>query len=149
MKINLEKLRSEKKISGCYSSIEIIENAGYKYDTPLEVCYTAQLEKDAVGLDLKITGGIKLQCDRCLGGFVYEVAAGNSQDIPFGEFGEDYDIDEEARQLTVLSMPLKRLCGDYCKGICPVCGTDLNKDKCSCNLKPIDPRFEKLKKLKI
>jgi uncharacterized protein len=42
---------------------------------------------------------------------------------------------------------MKPLCAELCRGICPVCGTDLNVDTCTCSLRKSDPRFEELKKL--
>lgn len=41
------------------------------------------------------------------------------------------------------------LCSEECKGLCPLCGTDLNKAKCNCSEDNIDPRFEALKNFKI
>lgn len=44
-----------------------------------------------------------------------------------------------------LSLPMKTICKDNCKGLCPKCGIDLNKSQCDCNHEDIDPRLEKLK----
>ena len=35
----------------------------------------------------------------------------------------------------VLTLPMKPLCSDDCKGLCPVCGTNLNRGTCDC--KPV------------
>lgn len=43
----------------------------------------------------------------------------------------------------------KILCSKECKGLCPGCGKDLNKDKCNCKHDDIDPRLEVLKNLKM
>ena len=42
-----------------------------------------------------------------------------------------------------LELPTKFLCNDDCKGVCVMCGKNLNKDQCDCK-KPIDPRLEGL-----
>ena len=39
------------------------------------------------------------------------------------------------------------LCKDDCKGLCPVCGIDLNKKSCNCRAKTVDPRLAKLSEL--
>ncbi len=39
-----------------------------------------------------------------------------------------------------LSLPSKLLCSDDCKGVCPICGKNLNEGKCGCK-KEIDPRL--------
>jgi uncharacterized protein len=48
----------------------------------------------------------------------------------------------------VLSLPMKPLCGDGCQGLCPVCGTNLNRGTCDC--KPVweDPRLAALRELR-
>ena len=43
---------------------------------------------------------------------------------------------------------MQPLCRPDCRGLCPVCGVDLNQQSCSCGKDDIDPRWEKLKNLK-
>ncbi|MGB9809870.1 MAG: YceD family protein, partial [Caldanaerobacter sp.] len=47
----------------------------------------------------------------------------------------------------ILSLPMKFLCKEDCKGLCPICGTNLNYGSCSCKREDIDPRLEVLSKL--
>jgi len=148
MKITLEKIRSEKKVSGCYNSVEILKNAGYPADKPLEICYDAVIEQDNVIIGFKIKGIVKFQCDRCLKDVYHEIAVKNTSAVSLPDFGEEYDLDEEVRQLAALAAPVKIVCEDYCKGLCPVCGINLNDENCACGIKMIDPRFEKLKNFK-
>ncbi len=58
------------------------------------------------------------------------------------------DLTSSVRDAILLSVPMKPLCSPECKGLCPVCGKDLNVDRCSCTLETVDPRWEALKKLK-
>lgn len=46
-----------------------------------------------------------------------------------------------------LSLPIKPLCRNDCKGLCPFCGVDLNNNQCNCKKEKMDPRWEPLKKL--
>ena len=39
------------------------------------------------------------------------------------------------------------LCSDDCKGLCPVCGINLNKKSCNCRAKTVDPRLANLSEL--
>ncbi|MBU5254719.1 YceD family protein [Tissierella praeacuta] len=55
------------------------------------------------------------------------------------------DIREHILSQVILSLPMKSLCSDDCKGLCLTCGADLNNTKCNCIQENIDPRFEKLK----
>jgi len=60
---------------------------------------------------------------------------------------DSFQIDDLVRETIILALPLKPLCSEDCKGLCPVCGTDLNKSQCNCIKKETDPRWEKLKGL--
>ena len=108
-------------------------------------------------------------CDRCLEPvemtFKEHIVQGVS---PIGEYPEtssddeglsddeaglyvthtDYiDVDEFLREEAILLIPVKRLCKEDCKGICPECGAMLNKETCSCS-NISDFRWSALKKLK-
>lgn len=60
--------------------------------------------------------------------------------------GVKLDLDELVREDVILSIPMSFLCSEDCKGLCPVCGKDLNEGPCSC-AKPVDPRLEALRAL--
>lgn len=55
------------------------------------------------------------------------------------------DIREHILNQVILSLPMKSLCSSDCKGLCSICGADLNNTSCNCIQENIDPRFEKLK----
>jgi len=57
------------------------------------------------------------------------------------------DLEETIKQMIYLSMPMKSLCKNDCKGICPNCGVNLNLEECKCKDNLTDPRFDKLKDL--
>ena len=56
------------------------------------------------------------------------------------------DLDALVSEDIFLAMPFRFLCSDSCKGLCPVCGADLNVSPCSC-AKATDPRWDVLKNL--
>jgi uncharacterized protein len=62
--------------------------------------------------------------------------------------GEAIDLEPLVREQVILAVPYAPLCREDCKGLCPQCGVDLNTGSCRCE-KPIDPRFEALKGLKL
>jgi uncharacterized protein len=49
----------------------------------------------------------------------------------------------------LLALPVSVVCRDECKGLCPVCGQDLNEAECSCERKVVDPRLAVLKSIKL
>ncbi len=51
------------------------------------------------------------------------------------------DIDRLVSEEILLDFPTKVLCKEDCRGICPVCGQDLNKGDCGCDRFVQDPRL--------
>lgn len=62
--------------------------------------------------------------------------------------GETIDLTNSVRDTIILSTPLKPLCASDCRGLCPMCGKDLNRGRCQCNRETIDTRWDGLKKYK-
>jgi uncharacterized protein len=50
---------------------------------------------------------------------------------------------------TTLALPMKPLCRDDCRGLCPVCGGNRNLVACACAQRTPDPRLAVLKDLKL
>ena len=63
--------------------------------------------------------------------------------------GEDIDLGNYLREVIVVSIPLKVLCVEECRGLCSICGTNLNVGPCSCENDWVDPRLSVLKNLKL
>jgi DUF177 domain-containing protein len=59
------------------------------------------------------------------------------------------DIEKEVRDYLILSLPMKRLCKENCKGLCYKCGKDLNEGVCDCKNDEPDDRWKVLSDLKI
>lgn len=126
-----------------------------------EVAVEGQVANSGRGLEItgSIRATIKHQCTRCLEDFTTFV------EIPFSEFfketdvheldGEDYiafqgdeiDITDLLRDSIILAEPLRAICSESCRGICPKCGTNLNVSSCSCERFSVDPRLAALEKL--
>lgn len=62
--------------------------------------------------------------------------------------GEILDLSEYFRQLFLVLQPLKLLCREDCRGLCPLCGANKNKEQCNCRQEEVDPRWAALKKFK-
>ena len=56
------------------------------------------------------------------------------------------DLDALVSEDIFLSMPSRFLCKEDCRGLCSMCGANLNETTCNC-LKPTDPRWDALKNL--
>ena len=62
--------------------------------------------------------------------------------------GPEFDVDDIVREHLLLALPLVPVCRDDCRGLCPSCGANLNAAECRCTA-PMDPRWAKLKALKV
>lgn len=111
-----------------------------------------------------IEGSILTPCSRCAEEFEQEFASEFTlfETLP-GE-GEEPDeecrIVEEGGQLSldaaallweefVLALPVKPLCSESCRGLCPKCGANWNQGPCSCDKEEGDPRLATLRGLKL
>jgi uncharacterized protein len=61
--------------------------------------------------------------------------------------GEAIDLFDMVRENILVNIPIKPVCNEACKGICPQCGRNLNEEDCRCRNEKIDLRLEVLKKL--
>ena len=52
------------------------------------------------------------------------------------------------REQFYLALPMKPLCRESCRGLCPECGTNLNTGTCSCVREWTDPRLDGLRALR-
>lgn len=116
--------------------------------------------EDGVVLDGKIRSLTQLSCTRCLDDywqplqieftemFTYHPVE-NSQDDLEQLLPADGSIDltPMIRDYAVLDIPISRICKPDCKGLCPVCGANLNEEDCGHRQESIDPRMEGLKAL--
>ncbi len=57
-------------------------------------------------------------------------------------------LDDDVRDYALLAIPMKKLCNEDCKGLCPTCGKDLNEGSCGCNNEKVSPVWLPLVKLK-
>jgi uncharacterized protein len=63
--------------------------------------------------------------------------------------GDRIDLRKGVQEQVVMALPVRPLCHDHCKGLCPQCGTDLNSGDCDCDQGPPNTQFSALEKLKL
>ena len=112
----------------------------------------------AMVLTARLNGELSLVCDRCARPFerektveyetllASELENGESDDIVLLDGEGVLDLDALMEEIYLLEMDTKTLCSEDCKGLCPGCGADLNRESCRCK-KEIDPRLAKLAQL--
>lgn len=97
-------------------------------------------------------------CDRCLSSFRRQETLELEHILVTTLAGEDTEdfvlidnyqlpLDDLMTTDILLSLPMKNLCRDDCRGLCPQCGKNLNEGLCDCKVDTSDPRLEVLRQL--
>ena len=112
---------------------------------------------DTYHMDGTLDADLELACGRCLEAFAYRDHIGIRHSLqPEGrELGPDafayaeesFDLEAMVRELVDLNLPMKPLCTEACKGLCPSCGANWNRGACDCRPEPGGPLAEALRKL--
>ena len=122
--------------------------------SPVRVNGSVKKNTGIVTLDAKVEIKYSAQCDRCAEETEKTFSYDFSHNLIASLSNEDNDdflvvsdmrlnLDELIEEDVNLELPTKFLCNEECKGVCVMCGKNLNKDQCDCK-KPIDPRLEGL-----
>ena len=89
-------------------------------------------------------------CDRCLEPSSGKIVCNFEEEIDGNDIEENIaDITEIVRDTFLANLPIQNLCREDCKGLCPVCGKNLNTGDCNCDRFIVDPRLAVLADLKI
>ncbi|PID78839.1 hypothetical protein CSA17_03440 [bacterium DOLJORAL78_65_58] len=155
MKLDIDRIehgRSELPIAGTLQ-------LGMGEDHPAEAAISGNLVVDnlenrfLVNGDLKATGSVP--CARCLKEFMFawdvpvEVMILRNLDSDEGEGDSlvlhqsrgEVDLRQALTECAVLAYPITAVCREDCKGLCPHCGVDRNKQSCDCEQEDYDPRW--------
>ncbi len=163
LKLNIASLsegHAETRLSVTASEIALDDYPEYSY--PI----SAKLDIEKIGRNIFIKAGLQAQvdliCDRCAESFSTQVEDAvqllyttdqNMRDrededvFVISETTDIIDIENPVRETLVTALPVKRLCKEDCRGLCPSCGTNLNVSSCDCQSNRMDPRWEKLQQL--
>jgi len=145
--------------------------------TALKTSGRAQLVEEHRGKreviqDMRIEGklatSLELPCARCLDPVVSDISrafdllyrprgidAGKEElsvtgvEAEVGYYdGDGLLLEDVVREQTLLAVPLKVICREDCKGLCPSCGKNRNLESCSCAQSVDDPRWSALKDIR-
>ncbi len=133
-----------------------IEFSGYfPLKNPVSAKGCISNRASVVLLDLEISYFYEAPCDRCgevvsnphtfsVNKVLATSIEGEESDTIITVPDMSFDIDEFIYSEVVLDAPSKHLCSENCKGVCAVCGKNLNSGECQCDKKEVDPRLSKL-----
>jgi uncharacterized protein len=128
------------------------EDADIAFESPIEYELTVSKVESTVRVEGPVTCTMRLVCDRCLETFPFPVSAhldielapvadrpklpeleltGGQMDVYYFE-GDELDLEPYVYEEVMLTIPIKALCTEACKGICPACGKNQNLESCEC-----------------
>lgn len=139
--VSLKGISGIRKVQVCDADVEgTLEKVDNRYIVEGQVCVT-----------------VKRLCDRCGEEFDCFVEGELFQEysaLPVGEEQEDIiqisdtiDLEDAVTETIYLNLPMHWVHDEDCKGICKICGQNLNKHSCNCENEEIDPRLEGLKNI--
>ena len=148
---------------------ELQESGASVFIDPLRIHLTVAREYDHIRAHGQVSTALRLGCSRCLTEFTHDVdasftaiympkVAGVEQDeeVELSEEelisviyeGDEIEFDQEIAEQVVAEIPIKPLCREDCRGLCPMCGADRNETVCECRTDQFTSKFGALKNFK-
>lgn len=161
MKLEMAHLYGKSGMSMAVDLSEQIEDsAAYPHIVgfmePVRIEGILRNENECFILEAKGETKVSLLCDRCLTPVATEIHfnieerfshTGRDDEETETFSGDQIDLADYVKRGILEALPMKVVCREDCKGLCPVCGKDLNTGDCGCDTTEIDPRFESLRAL--
>jgi len=120
---------------------ESIDNNGdnIKFENNIKFNGTLKKGVDFVEISGKISATFVTNCHACgeeaksdIEFEIFETYRRESADSEYELVGDEVDFDEMILENVRLNLPVKILCKEDCKGVCLICGKNLNREKCDC-----------------
>ncbi len=108
-------------------------NIDYSYQESCGRCLNNFTEKNHTKLTAKLTDSME------------EIEENEETNFVYYDDISNIDLSKDIRDMILLSLPMTPICSESCKGLCQVCGIDLNKEDCDCEVDRVDPRLAILK----
>ena len=138
-----------------------------RLEKPLEYDLEVRRQGKRVRVEGSVAATVLALCSRCARRYplaierrftaIYEAAAqnggGKATELDEDDLALDYYEGDaiDGRTLlaeqVLLALPMKLICTEDCRGLCPRCGANLNETDCNCE-KDVDPRLASLKALR-
>jgi len=170
LSLNLARIRTAQERFEFVYQPEAFPDKGESFGVvaPIKLAFDIFKDKDQFRLVGGVQTTLELMCSRCLEPFTLPVDATfdlryhphalntgegerevEEDDLTTAFYeNETIDLGQLMAEQFYLALPMKPLCGEGCKGLCPTCGTNLNRATCTCTRGWEDPRFAVLRKLK-
>jgi len=143
---------------GFYENLDgLNSNAGIDlvFDSPVSFLGRVTNIKGVLSLGGHVKADYKAKCFRCLKELESSVEAdikeqfinalNKTDDEAYNFEGNYINIDKALIDNIIISLPMRHACSKTCKGLCPVCGANLNETTCGCKIEQVSTNMERLK----
>lgn len=143
-----------KEIDGSINLSDISFNGmNIRFTEPVSVCGDIKNVSGVLCLSVQCRAVFVTQCARCLEDVCETIDFSVNEQLSRQPSDEDViiidsselDLDELVISNLCSELPINYLCSEHCKGLCHVCGCNLNHTSCGCEDDYIDPRLAALK----
>jgi uncharacterized protein len=170
LSLNLAKIRdAHERFEQVYRPEQLaVSDDAFRVAAPVNLAFDIHKDKDQFRLVGSVNTTLELPCSRCLEPFMWPVDSSfdlryqpharntgegereiEEDDLTTAFYENDtIDLGQMMREQFFLALPMKPLCRDECKGLCPACGINWNKGACNCSNQWEDPRLAVLKTLR-
>jgi len=150
------------------SALPAADAEEFRVEAPVRLAFDISKDGSQFRLVGHVASSLTLACGRCLDDIVLPVdLAFDLLYLPHKDNAGEAEVEVEDDGLTTafygndeidlgqlvleqfyLAVPMKPLCRESCRGLCPECGTNLNTATCSCVREWTDPRLDGLRVLR-
>lgn len=119
--------------------------------SPVHYVFHAQVNGKELVAKGEVEVDVTFSCSRCTAFFttgLHEPAFWCVRDLEKAESPQFVDLTAGIRESILLAFPSHPVCKQECKGLCPRCGANWNKERCACKA-PTDRRWEALDNLSL
>ena len=97
-----------------------------------ELDVEGKLYRSLMRIKLEGVSRKKILCARCMGELILPYSISFEREFGFDSLEDKINLNEIVFQEIDLRIPIRELCSTECKGLCPVCGVNLNSEICNC-----------------
>lgn len=153
-----------------YQPDALASDESFRVAAPVSLALDIRKDKQTFHLTGRVQTTLELPCSRCLDPITVPVdapfdlryqphapataAVEDERQIEEDDFATAFyendriDLGQLMSEQFYLALPMKPLCSAACRGLCPMCGTNLNRGACTCKRSWNDPRFAVLETLR-
>ena len=146
------------------------QSRSFRFVSPISVRLKLSRSGSTIVMKSRIAARVEWTCARCLDPFSIDLGSEftttlkpkppnfvlpeevelSREDLETDYYeGEEIEVTPFVKDQILLTLPQKAVCREECRGLCPRCGKNLNREVCLCKDDSVDPRLAPLKSFRV